>query len=218
MTTTHIDAQVQDAINAAKAAGAVAPVMNTGGGVAVLPAGKPKTWDDAEAQASMNVDHYLKVDEYGLHVDDDKAAFETISVTIRLAEVILGDGVRYMAGGRAQYDKSLDGGVRSVRGKPWAEVVQQAITLDPACRGSYPLADVPMTLTKPLKLKNGTTIAAGARIGYTTSVTGYKGFISWAKDARANNGEEATIDVTVGFVSRKKNGNEWGEMTFTTVQ
>lgn len=211
-----LDNQIKEAIEASKSQ-AVATVQNTGGNVAVLPAGKPKSWDDAEAAASMAVDHFLKVDKYGLHVGDDKAQFDTMNVTIKLSEVLLGDGVRYTAGGKTTYFKTLDG-VRATNGKPWGEVLQTAQSIDPGCRGEYPLAEIPMTLTETLKLKAGDPVEAGKRVGYTTSITGYKGFLAWAKEARANFGPDATVSVQLGWTPQKKNGNEWGEMTFTTVQ
>lgn len=213
---SNLDAQINEAIAGAKQA-AVVPVQSSGGNVAVLPAGKPKTWDEAEAEASMAVDHYLKVDKYGLHVGDDKAQFDDMAVTIKLSEVILGDSVRYTAGGKTTYHKTYDG-VRAVNGKPWAEVVQTAQQMDPNCKGDYPMAEIPMTLTESLKLKSGDVVEAGKRIGYTTSITGYKTFIAWAKEARAAYGEDAAVKVQLGWTPQKKNGNEWGEVTFTTVQ
>lgn len=215
--TTQIDDQIREAMEKAKNAVPATVAQNANTAVANLPAGKPKTWEDAENESSIAVDHYLKVDKYGLHVGDDKAAFDDMLVEITLGEVRLGDGVRFTAGGKTSYEKTYDS-VRSTTGKPWAEVLQRAQELDPGCRGAYPLAEIPMRLLEPLKLKQGDPVEKGKRVGYTTSITGYKSFISWAKDARQNFGEDTPIKVKLGWTPQKKNGNEWGEMTFTTVQ
>jgi hypothetical protein len=73
------------------------------------------------------------------------------------------------------YYKSYDGVMTFGSPKLWELTLREAQRLDPDCRGQYSAVEIPMTLIDGVELKRDRkTIEGGTRIGYTTSITGYR--------------------------------------------
>lgn len=214
---------INDAINTAKNAAAAVPATTPAPtqatAPATMPAARPRSLADALASAGAAVEKWLTVDEYGLHVAKDKATFDTIDVTIKLADVKFGYGVRYQTGAGVQYGKSYDG-VREARtGQPWGEFVANAQRMDAKCRGSYDLAEIPMTLEQELKLKDGTVVEKGTRVGHSTSIMNFRLFMAWVQSAmNAGYSEQDEIKVRLSLKTATGGGNEYGMINFETVQ
>jgi hypothetical protein len=199
---------------------ATVPAAVSAGVPAAMPAARPRSLADALASAGAAVDVWLGVNEYGLYIGNDKKnLFETIDVMIKLSEVKFGYGVRYSIGSQVNYGKSYDG-VREVKsGRPWAEIVAEAQRIDPKCRGSYDLAEIPMTLVADLVKKDKTVAAeAGKRLGLTTSVTNFPVFMTWVAEALPSFGEHSEIPVVLSGTTKKGPTGDYGLVAFATKQ
>jgi hypothetical protein len=159
-----MDSPIDDAIAEAKAQASRLPV------VVNAPARK-LTMSDLEA-GSLDVESWLQVDKYGLHLDKSQEALEAIEVEIDMSEIVPVYMVRF-GKNPPNYCRSYDGVTTFGSPKPWEFTLREAQHLDADCRGQYPAVEIPMTLIDGVELKRDRkTIEGGTRIGYTTSITG----------------------------------------------
>lgn len=190
--------------------------VNNGGAVAdVAPVqrGKALSLDDI-SNGGMNVVAWFKANFSGINVGDDGTPQDEIRVRIRKGDIIAAKSVRF--GDPARYYKSFDGVTESRTGRPWAVVVAECMRQDPKCRGDYSSVDIPFLLMQDLKGKGGKVLAeAGDRIGYTTSITGFKPFDAFR---RAVLGAAVSDDTIVeGIIYHKADQNQkgkWGYISF----
>lgn len=214
-TKSKLDQAFEDAEKAAEnieVAQAVAPVVT---GTAVGEPVKKLGLMSLMNSGNLAVDHFLKVDEYGLHVGTSKTSFELINVklvNLRPVKVL-----RF--GNPAIYERSYDG-ISSVKGEAWSTVCARGLKADPTAQ-EYISAEVQMILEEDLKDAKGTVVAAkGAKIGYSTPPTGQK-YVKELVELLIKSGlivgEELVEEpmITLGFVEVSKNGNVWGNVTFT---
>jgi hypothetical protein len=133
---------------------------------------------------SPDVESWLQVDRYGLHLDRSQEALEALMVEIDLTEIVPLYMVRF-GKNPPNYCKSYDGVMTFGSPKLWELTLREAQRLDPDCRGQYSAVEIPMTLIDGVELKRDRkTIEGGTRIGYTTSITGYRPSRSSGTSAR----------------------------------
>lgn len=220
MTKSKLDQALEDAEKAAEnVEAAQAPAqtqavatVDTGTAVAV---GRPMGIMSLMNTGNMAADAYLKVDEYGLHIGTNKASFETIKV--KLTSMKAAEVLRY--GNPAIYEKTYDR-LTSVKGEAWQNVCARVLKADPKAN-PYVTAEIIMVLEEDLKDGKGNLVAAkGTKVGYSTPPTGQK----YVKELLEQLVKEGVVEgetlvgeplITVGFVEVSKNGNTWGNVTFT---
>ncbi len=176
----------------------------------------PLTIDDM-LSGSLDVNAWLKVNEFGLFIGADKTPFQTIRVKLDLSSVMYCYSIRY--GNPAQYAKTYDH-VTDVKGRPWVEVVRQAQQIDSKA-SEFRSADVPFICLDELKGRDGKTLAAeGDVLGTSISVTGWKPFQTFLKDLqRAGfNIHSDSVELELGYITRKNDKGEWGILTYNNPQ
>lgn len=219
---------IQAAIEAAKAAAAAVPaeanaalgnlpataVHGTAVG-AVAQRGAPLGVDDM-LSGSLDVVAWLKVNEYGLFIGQDRTPIQTIDVIINMNEVSYCYSVRY--GNPAIYEKTYDR-VTNVKGGSWIDTLAKAQRIDPNA-SEFRSADIPFYLVDDVKNAKGEVLApAGKAIGHSLSVTGWKAFQRFIQEAR-NTGLDiynGSIRTTLGFEVQKNQKGTWGILQFSNI-
>ena len=117
------------------------------------------------------------------------------------------------------YCRSYDGVTTFGSPKPWELTVRDGQHLDADCRGQYSAVKIPMILTEAVELKRDRkTVEGGTRIGYTTSITGYRPFQKFWNECEKKGLTDAVVKVKLAYETRKSNGNEWGVVVYEIVQ
>jgi hypothetical protein len=166
---------------------------------------------------SIDVESWLQVDKYGLHLDKSQEAIESLDVEIDLSEVAPIYMVRF-GKNPPIYRKSYDGVTTFGWSKPWELTVQEAQALDSECKGQYAAVEIPMRLLEAVELKRDKkTIERQTRIGHTTSVTNYRLFQRFWNACQKQGLAGTVVKVRLGYQVRRSNGNEWGVVTFELV-
>lgn len=211
---------IDDAIKAAKEAAANAPAeasnvpstANQSGAVAAQ-RGAPLSVDDL-LTGSLSVSAWLKVNEYGLSVGNDRTLFDTIPVILNMAEIQYCYSIRF--GNPAQYAKTYDR-VTDVRGGSWLNTVQNAQRIDPKAN-EFRSADIPFRLAKDLVSKDGKTVilAAGESIGHSLSITGWAAFQDLINKLKQEgiDYKNATLEIDLGFTVKTNAKGTWGILAF----
>jgi hypothetical protein len=213
--TNPVDAAIAAAQAAAATTPATAPVpvpvAPQAGAVATVPArGTPMTLADLNT-GGLTVDHFLKVNQFGLTFDKDETLHQEILVDIDLSRVVVCETIKF-GKNPVNYLKTYDG-VVCASGGSWAAAVQRAQAIEPGAR-PYKSVEIPMTNVSEIKLKDK-VIPAGAKIGHSTSTTNKAHFQSLLDDvAKAGLTLTSTVRVKIGRESKEKNGNKWGLVTF----
>lgn len=217
---------VEAAIAAAQAAAAnIVPqtdnaVANTGGqsngAVANYEAPKPGAALTAADMmiGSMNVDAWLKVNEFGLFIGTDKTPHSELKVRLDMADILYCFSVRY--GNPAQYAKTYDH-VLDTKGRPWVETLRMAQNIDSRA-SEFRSADIPFTIVEPVMAKDGKTVLAdaGDTIGVSISVTGWRVFQGFLRDAGKAGIDisNALLEMTLSYEAKKNDKGEWGILTY----
>jgi hypothetical protein len=163
---------------------------------------------------SLDVESWLQVDKYGLHLDKSQEALEALFVEIDLNEIVPVYMVRF-GKNPPNYCRSYDGVTTFGSPKPWELTVREGQHLDADCRGQYSAVEIPMILTEAVELKRDRkTVEGGTRIGYTTSITGYRPFQKFWNECEKKGLTDAVVKVKLAYETRKSNGNEWGVVTY----
>lgn len=207
MTDAQLPAQAQ--------ANALAPAA--GGGEVSMSLGSFLT------AGGINPDKWLQVKDTGLKIDkNEKQTFDDFTGEIDFSKVKMFVGLRIsLPGSKYEYIKTYDGRTEAKTGQSWGVAVAEANARAQSPSTTYRGADILVTLDKDVK-QGSTTIPAGTKIGYTTSITGFAPFQSLLETLIANS------DVTVGAGDRlsgivnvkltheaKKNADyEWGIVNF----
>lgn len=208
--------ETQSAIDAAIAqaqanAGAIATANDTQ--VSTVASATNLTVDDM-LSGSMVVDHWLKVNEYGLFIGSDRTPFTSIPVTLNMDEVQYCWSVKW-GQNPVKYGKTYDK-VTDVTGKPWTQVLQNAQSQD-AKAYEYRSADVPFTLVEDLKDGNGEILAsAGQVLGASIATTGWKIFAKFLQTMQRAGADihSGTIKMDLGFEPQNRSGSQWGLLTY----
>jgi hypothetical protein len=207
-----VSESVEQAINQAQNSGntSEAQVPAAQQAADVPAAGAPSM--DALVSGAMIVDGYIKVDEYGIHFDGEKKnKKDNVLVDIDTTEVQPTEVVRF-GNNPPTYYKTYDG-VNCAQGGTWQQALQTARAADPQCR-PYTSADIPMTLVED----HGDDYEAGTRLGHSLSPTNQANFAKFWRDVQSRGLQGQTIRVKLGWQEKKKNGNEWGVLTFELVE
>jgi hypothetical protein len=204
---TQMDSPIDDAIAEAKAQAFQLPAIPI----------RKLTMFDLEV-GSLDVESWLQVDRYGLHLDRSQEALDALMVEIDLTEIVPLYMVRF-GKNPPSYCKSYDGATTFGSPKLWELTLREAQRQDPDCRGQYSAVEIPMMLIDGVELKRDRkTIEGGTRIGYTTSITGYRPFLKFWNECEKKGLTEAVIKIRLGYEARKSNGNEWGVVTYEIVE
>lgn len=216
---------MQDAIAAAleaaqQAAGQlpanVVPAANAPTGTALgapMAAGAPLSIDDM-MMGSLQVDAWLKVNEYGLFIGDDKTPFDSIKVSVDLEDIKYCFSVKW-GQNPAKYAKTYDH-IMDTQGRPWVQTVQHAQAQD-AKAYEYRSADVPLIALEDLKNKAGEVlVSAGDVLGFSISATGWKYFSRFIATLQKSgiNTRQGVIIGSIGYEARQKDTSKWGNVTF----
>lgn len=210
---------ISAAVEAAKAATANVPMTappTAGTAVASMPArGTPVSLQDM-VTGSTAVDLYAKVSKTGIQLGENpKFLCDEFIAELNLADVVAFYGVRFGAGSSTTYKRSLDRVTEQQTGRAWATIVAEAQQIDPKCKGDYQGADIPLKLVDQVDGgKNADPIEAGKIVGYTTSITGFKPFQSFAQQMYKAGLGDVPLKVKVSHKYENRNGNEWGILLF----
>ncbi len=172
----------------------------------VAPAAAPRSLQDLMQAASLNVDVFIAVKEYGLLLGSKDTKFhQTIDVEMRLPEIKSGYTWRYQAAGGAKYYTSYDGVTEARTRQPWGAACQDAMRMDPKSYGSD-LAEIPVTLLSDVERSAGTPLKAGTRVGLSLSYQNLKEFMAWLPEMVAKHGMGATLKIRLGFRGKQNGG------------
>lgn len=217
-------ADINDAINKAQeAAGEIIdaevtqetlPATSTGGGQ-VVSMEKP-SMDNVMANSGItnSVDAWLKVNEHGIKIGEEKGLVDSVQVRILMTEddgFFVKQSIKW--GNPVQYASTYDGRV-SDKGGSWPDQVARVTSIDPKAK-PFPSADIIMTLAKPVKLKDS-TVPAGVKLGHTLSMSNFGNWQECYKEVLKAGLLGQEIEITLGAEEvNGKNGYTWGVLTFT---
>jgi hypothetical protein len=221
---SQLDTLRKQLAEARENAAASLPATYEGAGTAVATVtspGRPISTRELLAQGSnnMQVKTFLKVDRVAFLLGKDDTLFKEFEVEFRMSEVVAFFGLRY-GSTPARYERSLDRRVNARNGKDWAQCIAEAQRLDQRCRGDYRCVDVPFTVLKDYKSDSGEVlVAAGEKIGWTSSITNFKDFEQFAKDIydmidAGIVGEDVLLRGKIKHEKRTGGDNAYGALTF----
>jgi hypothetical protein len=179
---------LKEAMAAAKDAAAQAPAViddNTGSELTTTDYG---TSLDSFLSGSMQVDSWIQVKDAGFRLDrDDKAFISEFEAELDVNSIQLFTGLRAeFAGNNVEYRQSFDGGKTTTQGENFAEVLRKW-KASAVKGGDRPYRGANMTLILTEDTTQGkTTLPAGHKVGYTTSVTGWYPFQNLLKQLAAD--------------------------------
>lgn len=173
----------------------------------------PLGLDDMLA-GGITVDAWIKVGEHGLQVGTDRTLFDTLPVTLDMAQIAYAYSVRF--GNPAQYEKTYDRMV-SVKGKSWPQTLADAQRVDDKA-SEFRSADLPFKLRETLTNKKGDVevIGAGSTIGHSLSITGWKTFQDFVTQLQklGIDPRSAVVDLDLSFEVRTNSKGTWGVLKF----
>jgi hypothetical protein len=210
---------VTEALNKARAtAAAVAPVSPTATAVGA-PAPRRITADDAMV-AGFSVDGWLKVNEFGIFIGEDKSTpLDNLAVALDMGQVRYKYGIKYNGPSGAVYNHTYDR-VTATSGVSWVEAILEAKKFDQRAR-EYLTADLPLIVLDDVMDKKGKEklIEAGKTLGHTPSTTGFQSFSALLRSLEANgiSKESGLIKINLGFTVRtsKNSPKPWGVLDFS---
>lgn len=178
---------------------------------APLGVGRVKSLADAVETFVERPESFIKVDYYGIHIEDDAIISELFG-ELKLEDSKFPDVCRYTRAGTHDYLRTYDG-VREVRsGKSWGQALDDAKRIDPKA-DIYPAVEFLLTLTKkPVKTGPSEKPAPeiGQKVGHTTSRTGFDPIMKFIRDAAKVYAPTTVIPVRVFHTPRLKGQNKWG--------
>ena len=220
METTMADA-IQTAIEAAKGAAASTPTAANANAAQALATTAPSRAAPLSAAdmmtGSFSVDAFLKVTEDGIKIGDKAGLItESFEVVIDLSTAFYYYAMKY--GNPASYEKTQDQ-VRSLSGKPWPELLAQAVRVDgDKFKGSYRSGDIAMKLLTDVKDFKGALVeTAGTVVGKSLSTTEWKEWEAFLRSVMKAglNADTAEVRAVVTSKQKKNNaGNIWGIISF----
>ena len=158
---------------------------------------------------------YLKVNEFGMRVGKNKDFVDEFDVKIDMTEEV-GFQVKHTLrfGNPAQYLSTYDGTICD-KGGSWHDAILKAKQADPSVE-PYHAADILMTLTKQLKLKEE-TLSAGTVIGLNTSKSNFSEWSDFYGEIAKAGLIGQTVKVKLKAREINHNGNTWGVVTFELI-
>lgn len=204
---------IANARNVADAAPAPMVIEQANTQLAPVGAGRPKSLADATANYVERPEIFIKVDEYGLHIED-KGIINEIFGILTLKDCKFPEVCRFMRAGQAAYLRTYDGIREVTSGKSWAQALEDARRIDQKA-DIYNAVDFVVELSHEIKKQGPAQNAAavppvGARLGHTTSRTGYDTIMKLVKSVYDLYGEDAVVPVRLYPISKTKGSNSWG--------
>lgn len=236
MTDTNTPAKknsIQDAIDRAKA-GAASLAANAPGlpdgpaSQAVIPAastgvgsyagGQPLASLDGflDAGGNLKPDHWLTTKNTGFGIKGHTVPIEDLGP---LGLALPGDmqafyGLRVNINGNATYYKTVDRITCIKTGRPWGQLVAEAAQQDAR---EYKGFDTRFVALQDIKdLKGETVVEAGQTLGYSSSITNFDDFFSFAKKVRGAGlfGTDLVVQIRCDVRKNDKNKEGWGAVVF----
>jgi hypothetical protein len=174
----------------------------------------------------INPDKWIQVKDTGMKLEkNEKATIESFEGEINFANVKMFVGLRVaLPGNKYDYIKSYDGRTEAKTGQNWGAAVAEANNRAVAPAQTYRGADILIVPSKDVK-QGATTIPAGTKLGYTTSITGFgafQGFLaslveSGKVQVGANDTLIGTVATKVSHETKKNSDYEWGILNFEAV-
>lgn len=168
-------------------------------------------------------DKWIQVKDTGMKLEkNEKATIDQFEGTIDFASVKLFQGLRIaLPGNKYEYIKTYDGRTEAKTGQAWGAAVADANARAVAQNNTYRGADILIVLTKDVK-QGGTTIPAGTKVGYTTSITGFAPFQSFLQtlvqegkvQVGAGDTLSGVVPTKVVHETKSNADYEWGILTF----
>lgn len=224
MSQSNIEAALAAAAASAKAASTGADpstaLVQNDANVPTVPSTRPSAADFMNNR-SAGADVYLKVSQHGLNLGTNPGLVEGFDATIELSKLRFCHQVRF--GNPPKYLKTFDGKrTADGSGQPWTVSLAQAKSVDPGkASDPYNTAEMVFITDDVVKDMKGKEVAkAGAKVGYTPPYTGTQYLFDLLDAVAAHNGdiEKAKVRIKVGYEAKNRNGNNWGNVTFTFVE
>lgn len=216
---------INDVMNQARNAAANLPAtQDATTSTAVAPVEFNVGLDDFLTGGGIRPDKWIQVKDVGMRVDrDDKAYIQEFTGDLDLGSVLLFMGARAeFAGNNVQYTKSYDGKTTD-KGENFAQVLAEFKANSLKDASPYRGADIMVVLDEDV-VQGKTTVPAGTKVGYSTSITGFAPFqnflSSMVKAGKAKAGPAGTIigetvRVRVKHEGRTNKANQdYGVLTF----
>lgn len=176
----------------------------------------------------LQPDLWLSVKDTGLKLDkNEKKVIESFTAQIDFSKIKLFSGSRgELPGSQATYIKTYDGKAEARSNKPWAVAVAELKAESIKEVIDYRGADILFELSEDVQ-QGSTTVPAGKKIGYTTSVTNFSIFMNFLKEMIAAGEVElndaaqtfsGTVKVMVTHSEKTGNGNTWGILGYELVK
>lgn len=180
----------------------------------VVTPGAPLSFSAMASGNGLSVDHWLKVNEFGLmSLGKDNRMIKQIFARLDLSQVRYCYQIKY--GQPVKYKKTYDR-VVSTEQKAWHTEVENATRIDPKAY-EYRSADVPFTLIEPAKAVDGAVVAtAGQKIGKSLSATEFKPYTEFVQALYAAGYEtqgqdpSGVYDVVLTCEGRVEPGKKYG--------
>lgn len=171
---------------------------------------------DAFLDAGINIkpDFWIGVKNTGFSIKDHTVPIETLGpVGLSLpSDMQAFFGLRLRVGGQPVYYKTVDRITCLKTGRPWGQLLQEAAAQD---EREYKGFDIRLVAFEDIKdMKGKVVIEAGKTLGYTTSVTNFDDFASFAKKVRDAGlfGADLVLEVECEVRKNDKNKDGWGAM------
>lgn len=158
----------------------------------------------------MEVESYIQVKDAGIKLNKDWTGYlDEFEAVIDLQDVQPFIGIRKEVGSQVTYAKTYDG-QSTVRGEPFAVIVEQFKRESQKSADTYRGADIPMTLAKgyadPKNAKN--SFDEGTVVGLSTSITGFKPWASFHRKLVNSGFGSAKVKVKVTCSPRTNAANQ----------
>lgn len=166
------------------------------------------------------VDHFLKVDEFGLSFDSDRKKYESVLVEIDMTEekgFWVKEQIKW-GNSPVNYAARYNGPIAD-NGEPWGEVVARAKRVDPKAK-VFDSADIVLTVLEEIpqgsKDKPAPTITVGSKVGLGLSMSNWRNWETFYHEVAAagNLDKKIKVRLTAEEVTGKKNGLTWGVIGF----
>jgi len=172
---------------------------------------------DGMIAGDLAVDHWLKVNQFGLFIDTNRAPFKTLELALPQEEIVATRQIK--AGHPVRYWKTVDG-VTCLSGGSWEDAIAEAQSLDPTAR-DYRSADLPFVALNDIVSPDGELLAArDERIGHSLSTTGWQSFSRFLRRLRKDQHPlgYGTVRITLGFKALSHGPNCWGVLDFSNYE
>ena len=172
---------------------------------------------DRMIAGDLAVDHWLKVNQFGLFIDTNRTPLKTLKLALPLDEIVATRQIK--AGHPVKYWKTLDGAT-CITGGSWADAVAEAQLLDPRAR-DYRSADLPFVALSDIVSPDGELLASkDERIGHSLSTTGWQSFSRFLRRLRKDQHSlgRGTVHITLGFKALSHGPNCWGVLDFSNYE